>query len=267
MRTTLGEIRAAAVNMAQADAQTGGKVAPLFGSDGTPGMVYPVTPHRAMYNELLDKYRHAPDDLVILTADLRSEAVLSVAAATQTIVWNVRQDQPNPTNALRTTENRLQTRDSFVAHAMTVMFADELIASITPGTAIYQQWPNPALVAVGGFDANSPGIAEAYIGVVTGTVNSVTFMRQMAALRFQYADFNQRGTLIFTASNAAFNTFAGDRGFVDFTPSLDIKGSDTTQFVLNLPDPFNFGSVALHRVVAACMLRGFLVQGGAQYTL
>lgn len=238
--------------------------APLYGGD--PHLVYPLTPERAMYNEIINKYAGADNDLSILPGDIRSEAVLPTGAAINSFKFLVRQDQPNPTNAIRTTEIRLETRDSFMCDRVTVMFgieANPLVLS--PGRTVLQQWPNPATQALGGFETDSPGIQMAYMGQLSAIVNSVQFLTKMNMLRFQYADQMQRGTLTFTASNTAYNTFAGDRGFTMFTPSMDIHGSDTTSFTVTLPDPFNFGTLASFQIVAVLILRGFYIQGGADY--
>lgn len=244
-------------------------MAPLYGGD--PRLVYPINRERALYNELLRKYENAPGDLVIERSSLISEVVIPTNTAAQDTVFLFRSQEQNPTNAIRTTEIRLQNRDAFVIDRLSLMFADELNASTTPGTTVFQTWPNPSAVGaaslpVGGFGANAGGIMEAYNGTLGLTVNSVQFLKDLDCLNFLYADYAQASTLIFTASNTAFNSFLGDRGFYDLTPTLDLKGSDTIKFTLHQPDSFTFNS-ANHRVVMRLHLRGFGIQGGAEFTL
>lgn len=236
-------------------------LAELYG--GMPAYVEPLTPARALYNELLLRYGNVPAELAIQEADIVTEAKIGGNASE--IIWFVKETQANPTNAIRSTEIRLETRDAFVFDRMGLSFALELTASTTPDTAVFHQWPNPALTAVGGLDAAVTAVIQAYNGSVTGEINSVTFMRKVHGARMIYADYAQRGTLIFTASNQAWNNQEGDRGFTSLTPCLDIKGTDTTQFRLKIPTVANFGALALNSVVARLTLRGLLIQGGAEF--
>lgn len=255
---TLGEIRAMAKRAK----------APLYGGDSK--LVYPVTPERALYNEVLNTFADAPDDLAILDGTIRSEAQLSTALGTQAIILNVRSDQQNPTNAIRTTEKRLDIRDAFVADRITIMVGDELTASTAPGTTMLQSFPNSLAVAAaatapGGFGANSPGVREIYNGTLSALINSVQYMQDLDCLNFVYADTAQANELIFTASNTPWGAQRGDNNFKRLTPALNMWGSDKVQFQVNMPDAFTFSAEANHRVVVALIIRGLRVQGGAAY--
>lgn len=257
------EIRAAAKRAQDANAT------PLYGGD--PRYIYPANIARATYNEILNTYADAPDDLSIQQGIIRSEAVLSVAGGTQNILFNVRSDQANPTNAIRSTERRLDIRDSFVVTSMSVQFGNELIAASLPATLVPQTWPNPETVAAapllkGGLGANAPGVMQCYNGVLQMLVNTVQYIDGIDCLNFLEAGQAQMGQLIFTASNQDWNQGKGkDMGFFEITPNMNIWGSDKVQLNLALPDPFTFSAVALNRVVAVLMLRGFKIQGGAAY--
>jgi len=259
MYRTLGDIRKA-LGVPPAT-----PLAPLYGGDAS-NLVTPVTPERAVFNELLRKYSEAPDDLSIMRGAIRSEAVLSTTQGTQAIIFNVRADQPNPTNPIRTTEIRLQTRDSFCADLMTVQFGIETATAPVPSQLVPQNWPNSAGQGVGGFGTNFQGVQQAYNGTLSGVVNSVQYLRNLDMDNFVYADYAQRGTLLFTASNQVYNNMQGNRGYLPLTPNMDIKGSDTTQFTVNMPDAFTF-SLSTFQQVAIFRLRGFYIQGGAQYLM
>lgn len=242
-----------------------GSIGELYG--GEPAFVEAMTPARALYNEAIYKYADCPAQMAIQEADLVSEVKVNAAGISE-FVWVVKTNENNPGQvAPRSTEVRLNTRDAFIFDRIGLYFGNELTAGTTPGTTVYHQFPNNAaisLVAGGGLGLNFPSVIEAYNGHLAMTANSVTFIRSMHAARFIYADQAQAGTLLFTASLQAWSNQEADRGFARLTPALDIKGSDTVQFTLKLPEPSSFALQASNSVVARLVLRGLLLQGGAE---
>lgn len=261
MKKYLGDLR----KMAADDAQ-------LYGGAGK--FVTPVTPERALYNEVLRTYAEAPDDLAILDGAIISEAQLSTAQGTKEIVFNVRADQPNPTNAIFPSEARLDTRDAFVVDRVTVQFANLLTAEITPAgnapmNAQWQTFPNAAAAAAsgavaGGFGTNVQGIRMAYNGLLKCLVNSVQFMDSIDMASFLKADVIQSGILLATGGTTGWNTTNPGDHFKRLTPALNIWGSDKVQFQVSLPTAFTF-SLASNTAAARFTARGLKVQGGAAY--
>jgi len=232
--------------------------APLFGGEG--GLVDPVSPARALFNEILARYANAPDDLAIMPSTIVSEVELPSVTAIQDIVWNLRADQPNPSNPLRTTEVRLQTRDAFVIDRIGLFFGVQLKDS-TPSTTYFQQFDNEHTIANNGFGtAGALAVKQAYNGSLYAIVNTVQYIAGIHGSQFRYVDTAQASSA--TTRSAQENSF----GYVDLTPAMTVRGSDSSQFTLRIPDPAQF-DVDTNNVVARLMLRGMLVQGGAQFAL
>ena len=234
--------------------------APLFG--GTGGLVDPVSPARALYNEVLQRFADAPDDLAIMASTIISEVALSRTVSTTELVFNLRSDTPNPTNAIRTTEQRLQTRDAFVVDSIGLFFGNQVAAGTVASATIFQQFDNAATVANGGFGtAGALAIRQAYNGNLNGQVNTVQFLSNLSATQFKYIDTAQASS---ATTKSAENSLYG---YVDLTPAMTVRGSDTSQFSLRIPDPALFDAGADNVIVGRLLLRGLLIQGGAQFAL
>lgn len=228
---------------------------PLFG--GFAGMVDPVSPERALFNEVLQRFQGAPDDLSIMQGTLVSEVVLSQTVAEQSIVWNLRADQPNPSNAIRRTEVRLQTRDAFVCDRFGLFWGVSVGAGATASSVYYQQFANFNTIANRGHSATAAGAIQAALnGFLSAIVNTVQYLQGLHASACIYTDTAQASSA--TSSSAQ----EGQLGFVSMTPAMTIAGNDTSQWTLAIPDPALFDAGANNNIVARLMLRGMLVQGG-----
>lgn len=233
--------------------------APLFGGEG--GLVDPVSPARALFNEILARYANAPDDLAIMPSTIVSEVELPALLNVQDIVWNLRADQANPSNPIRTTEVRLQTRDAFVIDRIGLFFGVQV--SGDPASAVYyQQYDNPHTVANSGFSTTgAQAVRQAYNGSLYSIVNTVQYIAGVHASQFRYVDTAQASTAVLRSAQE--NSF----GYVDLTPAMTVRGSDSSQFTLRIPDPALFSTGGDEIIIARLMLRGMLVQGGAQFEL
>lgn len=229
--------------------------APLFG--GTGGLVDPVSPSRALFNEVLNRFANAPDDLAIMPGDLVSEVLITSAAAVQELVFNVRADQQNPTNPIRTTEQRLETRDAFVVDRIGLFFAAGA-DTLTPDQFYFQQFPNANTIANNGHTtAGALAVRQAYNGKLNGLVNTVQFIQGMHCSRFIYVDTAQ------ASSATTQSAQAGDLGFAELTPAMTIRGLDAAQFTVRIPNPATFNAGASTNMIARLVLRGLNVQGGS----
>lgn len=233
--------------------------APLFG--GTGGLVDPVSPSRALFNEVLQRFSNAPEDLAIMPGTIVSEVTTSRTVATQQLVFNIRADQPNPSNAIRTTELRLQTRDAFVADRVAIWFGTQAAAAVASAVR-YQQFPNGNTVANGGFTTTGAlAVNQAYNGRLSAIVNTVQFIDAIHGSQFVYVDTAQQSSA--TTRSAQENSW----GYVHLTPAMTIRGSDTSQFTITVPDPALFDAGADETIVCRLLLQGLVVQGGAQFAM
>lgn len=238
-------------------------IAPLYGGDAA--FVVPTNEDRAVYNEVINMFSDAGDDLSITASTLRSEVILGT---TLSFEFSIRADQPSPTMAgVRTSENRLDINDAFTVGSMSLGFGNELIASVRPGDLVVQYWPNPAAVAAGtgagGFAAaGALALQQAYNSRLDWTVNAVRYIKAMDTLRFKYVDFAQGGTLIFTASNTADSAYRNEQVWFPLCPCITMAGSDEVLIRVNVPDSTNFSPTALNRTVAVLQLRGIRIQNG-----
>lgn len=229
---------------------------PLFG--GAAGMVDPVSPRRALFNEVLARFEDAPDDLSIMQGTLVSEVVLSQAIAQQQIVWNLRADQQNPTNAIRTTEIRLQQRDAFVCDRFGLFWGVSVGAAALASSVYYQQFPNANTVANNGHTpAGAAAIRAALNGQLSAIVNTVQYLQGLHASAAIYVDTAQ------ASSATTQSAQEGELGFIEMTPAMTVRGTDTSQFTLTIPDSVLFDPGVGNNIVCRLMLRGMLVQGGA----
>lgn len=230
---------------------------PAFG--GLPGQVDPVTPERALYNQVLEMFANCPQDVAIMQSDLVSEVENPQATAVQRLVFNIRSDQQNPTNAIRPTENRLETRDAFVVDRLGVSWGVQGVGA-TPDQVYYQQFPNANTVANNGHTpAGALAIRQALNGNMDGLINTVQYLRNLKLSRVIYVDTAQ------ASSATTQSAQEGDLGFVRMTPAMTIRGSDTAQFQIQIPNPALFDAGANTILVARLTLRGLLIQGGAEY--
>lgn len=233
--------------------------APLFGGFG--GLVEPVSAQRALFNEILQRFDNAPEDLAIMPGTLVSEVLISNTVASQELVWNLRSDQANPTNAIRTTEQRLQSRDAFVCDRIALFFGVQ-DATKGAGTVVFQQFPNANTQPNGGFTvAGAEAVTTAYNGKLSAIVNTVQYVDAINGGQFIYVDTAQQVSP--TTRSAQENSY----GYVGLTPAMTVRGSDTSQFTLKLPDPILFNPGAGFNIVARLVLCGMTVQGGAQFQL
>lgn len=234
-------------------------IAPLYGGDAA--FVVPTNEDRAVYNEVINMFSDAGDDLSITTSTLRSEVILGT---TLSFEFSIRADQPSPTMAgVRTSENRLDINDAFTVGSMSLGFGNELIASVRPGDLVVQYWPNPAAVAAGtgagGFAAaGALALMQAYNSRLDWTVNAVRYIKAMDTLRFKYIDTAQGGIAPATGDSAYRNREV----WFPLTPCITMAGSDEVLIRVNVPDSTNFSPTALNRTVAVLQLRGIRIQNG-----
>jgi len=237
---------------------------------GSSPFVTPLTEERAFYNEVIADYMALPafrdgrQRVIPMRGELRSEVI--VGAARNTIEWNVRADQPNPSMVrIRATENRLDINDAFAVMECGIFFGVQASPNVGDGHINLQQFENPQVFTTA---ATSLAVASAYNGTVDAEVNSVKYMDKVGASVCRFVDQAQQG-VAYIAAGPALNqiqrsTFERGRGFVKMLPKMVFSGNDKVQFVLNMPES-NVFTQASTEITAVLILRGLKIQNGATF--
>lgn len=239
---------------------------------GPSPFVTPLTEERAFFNEVVADYMALPafkdgrQRIIPTRGELRSEVILNPAGAgaRNTIEWNVRSDQANPTMPrIRATENRLDTNDAFAVMEWGIFFGAQVAPNAGDGRIVLHQFENP-LVFPTAFNA----IGTAYNGTVDLDVNSVKYLDKVGASVCRFVDQAQQG-VAYIAAGPALNqiqrsTFERGRGFVKMLPKLNFSGSDKVQFQLNMPQAEAFTEANVE-ITAVLILRGLKIQNGATF--
>lgn len=220
----------------------------------------PINEDRVLFNECLRKYGKLPQQIVPFKSTLRSEVILT---SQQQLLFNFRSDQANPgMTSIRTSENRLDVNDGFMASSISMYVGIEVTATASAGQLQFQTWPNPATLANGGFGAvPAANMWEVYNGKTSFMVNTVRYMDGLGADAFLRIDTAQGGS----ATTKPY--FQQKDSFVPLTPAANFLGKDKVQFQLDLPDALTFTGEATARVVVGCILRGLRIQNGAEYII
>jgi len=240
--------------------------------------VEPLTEERAAYNEVLriydeegafsDDYKGPP--IAPFASTLRSDLRLTGSLAAPNVMeFNFRTNQVNPGMiTVGDADNRLDDNDAFMVREVSLSFGVKLDAAAPDSSAVLQQWPNTAAksgLLGGGFAAaGGAALMRVYNGSMDLEVNAIKFMEGMDCLNFIFADQAQMGTLLFTASNQAFNAFGGSKGWKSLTPQMRFSGSDKTQFRVNVKSPLTFVDAAFV-TIASLQLRGLRIQNGGKF--
>lgn len=234
---------------------------------GSSPFVTPLTEERAFYNEVIADYMGQPafregrQRIIPLRGELRSE--VPVSTARNTIEWNVRADQPNPTTtSIRSTENRLDINDAFAVMEWGI-FVGVQVAAAANGRMTLHQFENPLI-----FPTAFNAVATLYNGTVDAEVNSVKYLDKVGASVCRYVDQAQQG-VAYIAAGPALNqiqrsSFERGRGFVKMLPKMVFSGNDKVQFSLNMPQAEAFTEAGFE-LTATLILRGLKIQNGATF--
>ena len=235
---------------------------------GSSPFVTPLTEERAFYNEVIADYMALPafrggrTRIIPLRGEIRTE--VTVAAARNTIEWNVRADQPNPTMArIRATENRLDINDAFAVYEWGIFMGIQAAPNAGDGRVTLHQFENPQV-----FPTAVNAVATMYNGTVDAEVNSVRYLDKVGASVTRFVDQAQQG-VAYIAAGPALNqiqrsTFERTRGFVKMLPKMVFSGNDKVQWTLNMPQAEAFTEAGFE-LTATLILRGLKIQNGATF--
>jgi len=239
---------------------------------GSSPFITPLTEERAFYNEVIADYaalaafRSGQNRIIPTRGEIRSEVILNPAGAVarNTIEWNIRVDQPNPTMPrIRDTENRLDTNDAFAVMEWGVFFGAQPAPNAGDGRITLHQFENPLI-----FPTAFNAIGTAYNGTIDMEVNSVKYLDKVGASVTRFVDQAQQG-VAYIAAGPALNqiqrsTFERGRGFVKMLPKLTFSGQDKVQWQLNMPQAEAFTEANVE-ITAVLILRGLKIQNGATF--
>lgn len=213
--------------------------------------------NRALFDFLKKQY---PSNSCIITESyLRSESVLGNQ---NTISFPILNNVGTP----RAQEKRLSSADRFIVSS--IGFAIQRISTLPNESARspLHYFPNPNIFA------EHDEIYKIYNGFASFKIGAVTYYDSLDMLQFLNVGVAQQNVILSTAAAGDTRQYGHDSkggvdtGFKKIVPTMDISGLDKTTFDITLPEPGAMGAAAANQAnVAVLLMRGFLVQNGANF--
>ncbi len=222
-----------------------------------------------------DRLKAANPGARITQGGIISENLLN-ATATNSINFNLKENQPNSNNSgsITVNEQRLKLSDAFCVTSWSIQIRRVTQAGATAtlaeiGGGIPYNFVNTTVFTVA---AEQTALRNIFNGSLGVTINKQQIYTQYPTRGFENVPTSQKGTT--TAAIAGPVAYTIDRdgkksltdGFVPLWPTINLQGAWDMNFVLNLPSAVAMGATGNFSNYAVLFLDGFLLQNAANYS-
>lgn len=221
-----------------------------------------------------DRLKAVNGDARITQGSIVSEQLLN-STATNSVLFNLKENQPNSNNsgAITVNEQRLKLSDAFCVTSWSIQIRRVVQAGATAtvaeigGGILYNNVNSAVFTAA----AEITALQNIFNGFLAVTINKQQIYTQYPCRGFESVPTAQKGTT--TAAIAGPVQYLQSRdgrkgltdGFIPLWPTINLQGAWDMSFLLNLPAAVVMGATGNFSNYATLVLDGFLLQNAAKY--